>query len=334
VYSVNRVLITVFVLFFARPIFAEEQLIPEILALKDSQTIPASVIRAHSPNEIARSIVARLHLQHEKGNSEAPFLKDAEVQLSFPKEVTQNIISNGFLNIHQAERPPQTDAEAELSNTYDINRFREDRLQTENSLSLLKLDSAQPPEVKTKLDIVRPKSAYLVLNNQSEDLASFGGYGEIVAIPKRGLRSRMTWTPMDSYGSPEDLELAYTFQSNQAEAPEAFRYYEAQIWGELKPEDIQEWWVPPGTHADVINELKKTGAPVFQYEVQYTKLGAIKLPIRASRGMLVETSGSSAPVVSTFRVSTVGNYDAPDLKSSKKSILQCLAGAMRLLLNR
>lgn len=247
-------------------------LIPEILQLENGQQIPDSVLEQNSPNAIARSIVERLSRQ-SGGTTEPAFLVNAEVHLFFPRETLDSVVAYGLLSMHITRR------RAGREGGSDVEKFLDVRLQVENGLSGLNL-SAQSEIANRVLNRVRPKSAYLLLSDSKSASISKGFYGDLIAIPKDELRSRMTWTPTDSFAGPRSIHAtANTFQYPEPTPPKSFMYYEAQIWGDVNLKDLKEIWVPINVPADVIEKIIETGIPLYYYEDSD--------PSRAIRGDLV-----------------------------------------------
>lgn len=234
----------------------------------------------------------RINLQvqseNKNGKLNTPaFLESAQIHLFFPSEVANSIIHQGFLNIHQARRSGM--AADTTADDQDLQKFRTARIETEDILSGLNL-SGSAESHSAEFQFLRPKSAFLVMSTPN-DLISFGGYGNLIAIPSKKLRTRTTWTPGDSYSTPEDLTRGHTFQFPQEQAPEAFKYFEAQIWGTIQVQngDIQEWWAPRDISPEVIDVLRKANLPIYFYETRFHsgKFASLNLPLHAIRAEIV-----------------------------------------------
>nr|BDT29181.1 hypothetical protein BHI3_26470 [Bacteriovorax sp. HI3] len=262
---------------------SKKKAILEIINLKEGDRIPESILLNYSSEEIAESIIERIAQQNRDADASFAkgFLHTSDVQLFFPEKLLDDVIrEKEFLNIHQV-----SDDHIRANDTGGtVHDYRRDRVSVESVLSGLDFSSPKNELARKKMDELRPKSAFLVPKDLSEDAIAFG-YGEIVAIPKDNLRKRMTWTPMDSYATPEDLVQGETFFSTRKEAPEVFRYYEAQIWGKLSISDIEEFWISPKTSTATLEKLKKLKIPIYFYN---TKVKAInntfKMPVRNFRG--------------------------------------------------
>lgn len=265
-------------------------LIPEIVNLKaDGGPIPSKVFTKYSPNEIAESIVHLIQKRDidprtlSSGLGFARFesipydlTHDSEIHIYFGNRprffkrdsTIDRIIKHGILNQHQTG----------TSNGHLAQRVR---AQIEDGFIGNPMEKVYSDDPTSPIHAIRPKYGILSFSPDKEHpIVSFrpDAYGELTAVLKDSVKIRTTYTPFDSknrmalrvasYQGP-GLVHSLTSQALFAEARESRQvdYVEAQVWGPISIADIKEFLVPPGVDPSTLENLMKTGVPVYQYKV-------------------------------------------------------------------
>ncbi len=240
-------------------------LVPEILDLKDGQTVPADVYRKYSPDLIAASLVERYHDVNEAtANAAKPafdYEADSEVELKFSDSIIGLIMHGGFLNQHQY---------AASGGLYDPTA----RAQLEDSLMGVHLEPSYVDGIGNPVNSVRPKYAFLAFDRDSDgqhhDEFSHD-YGDVVAVFNDEVKDRMTFTPVDSLIAKNHLGSVtpYTVQYRSTHPIQKITvaknfgdYWEAQVWGDLGMSDVRYFLVNcpgdqpiPNASLDVLESL-------------------------------------------------------------------------------
>jgi hypothetical protein len=246
-------------------------LVPEILQLRDGQTVPSDDYKKYSSDLIAASLVERMHDWDERAANVAQPSFDYQsgtlLQMKFNDNEVTSILKSGFLNQHQI---------GHSDGLYSPAR----RAQVEDSLIGVHLESQYQPGVENPVNGVRPKYSFLAFDNDpdGQHYAHFSrDYGNIVAVFKDEIKDRTTFTPVDSLVSVEHLGSvkSYTTAYRSAQpikkitiAKDFGDYWEAQIWGQLSVGDVSYFLVNcPGDQpvaASSLATLEKTNIPVYQ----------------------------------------------------------------------
>lgn len=254
-------------------------LIPELLRLKDFSKVSPALIAKSSVKKLATSIVARVGLGMRVPSSALPdgevtplrevrfdATKPGLIQLYFPMARAKAIAQEGILNLHEAPDIQGRESRSEW------------RGQIETELSRLIL----PTDAKSaaKLLRLRPKSAILEIDwPEGFNYRHSGGdrFGEAVAVLKTSVYARSTFTPCDSGAVLHADDERNRYMVRPLSDGRAFvsgdygEYLEAQVWGEITPKDVAEYWVPKGSDPEAIAQLAASGAEV--YEVKITTEG-------------------------------------------------------------
>ncbi|MGZ3693824.1 MAG: hypothetical protein ACXWQO_06460 [Bdellovibrionota bacterium] len=262
--------------------FGLDDLIPEIMNMKENETVPPEVFAKHDSKKIALTLNYKLYLDQEKADADKipkgtyDFLNDTEIQLAFQERTFDAILKNGFLNQHQI---------------YDSggNLEPNNRAYEENRQIGFKLEEKYEKwNYGANVNKVRPKYGYYGLQTGSLDdhpIQSRHGinkrYGNVFAVFNSDVKDRTTFTFDDSldrmYGK-EDMHTA-RFKTEKPlkklERESEPTYVEAQIWGELGIKDVNHFLVNcegwPKVSDATIAKLKSTGKPVQECLVDKAK---------------------------------------------------------------
>jgi len=256
-------------------------LIPEVMSLPLGAVIPNEVYKKYDSRSIGASIVARLH-QLKEVPTDAPlgqpiaydFYRHSEIHLYFPQSAIRDVLSSGFLNQHQTYNTS--------AGVFDPQR----RGSIEELMTRLKLVKNYKSGKKEAANAVRPKYAIFDLNlpqvigtptvNSTEfkiRTMDAGFYGDVIAVLKTEVKDRTTWTPTDSFSAPEKVQTLFVRPTEMIAEGVLFKrsiytdYYEAQIWGALDLNDIQEFRIPADLPEYRIKILKTSGIPIYFYKI-------------------------------------------------------------------
>ncbi len=239
-----------------------QHLIPEIMALKDNEIVPASVYKKYSSKLIGASIVARKHDSDESAANVADpvydFRKDSKIQMAFNEAYIESIAKGCFLNQHQAGHTNGTNNHNMRANAEDI-------------IAGVKLEAAYVDDPNSPADKVRPKYAGFGLTKKepgfNDNLSSISGYGNVVAVFKDSIKDRTTFSAEDSLGySAQTFTLDLREKGMNLQGQNSGSYWEAQIWGELCMSDVDHFIVNclGGVSEAAIAQLKELKIPVYQ----------------------------------------------------------------------
>ena len=242
--------------------------IPEILKLKNDETIPEKVMASHGSREIAASIVERLRVKQQASTKKIrilaenlyDFRKDSEIQLLFQDKYFHSIRKSCFKNQHQ-------------TNTSGGALAKKQRMEAEDTLSGLKIKGSKDP--KSIANRVRPKYAFLTLTKPMVDVPEnfyAFSYGNIFAVFKDDVKERSTFTTMDSLDIP-DIGKSFNVQSDYKDLRKGkYAYWEAQLWGDVCFSDVSYFLIDcPGASSvasKVLSEIKQTGIPVYDCKLE------------------------------------------------------------------
>ena len=210
---------------------------------------PVEILKKYDTKKIAKSLVARHHKQKEIQNirldQSYSLYSDTKIVMEVPLGILRKITRNGFLNTHQ-------------TNTSSAFNDRQWRKRREQLFFRLKLPSGK--KILDKVDELLPKYAYVIPSSDAQ--SEFGkspmrGYSDTLIVFKDEVKKRSTLTNGDSLfgmGSASLLDVSdsgyimqpLTFYSTKVSTKHydnAFiemkeSYIEAQIWGELKMDDV------------------------------------------------------------------------------------------------
>lgn len=242
-------------------------IVPEILRLKDMETLPEKILLENDSRLVGKSIVTRLTLNQEKElkKNKPPknpydFYNDSEIQLAFKDKIFSLIRRGCFKNQHQ-------------TNTSNGGLDTKVRVEAENILGGIKIRSTKDPSHPE--NYVRPKYAYLVPTKPMTEVNGNNyvpGYGNIFAVFKQDVKERTTFTPMDSLEMPTRGYALKGIRDYKKIRENKFYYWEAQVWGEVCLSDVSHFLVNcPDQEASspkVIAEMKETGIPVYKCELE------------------------------------------------------------------
>ena len=258
-----------------------------LLNLKEKSNIPDSFIKKYDSKTLAEILVKRIYEKRERyilpTENAIPFDWNSETTLMiyFPSHVVEKIISQGFLNQYQTGTSNGVLQPLERQKT-------EDNL---IGLNLGPIDNIQNPRID-----LRPKYVAIDFGNLKLPFKiKIPGteYGDLIAVLKDSVKKRSLWFMGDSlyYDNPWDysenkidLEKRGTFyktyidkkfsstidekEENQHRTPEA------EVFGALDITDVKQWLVTQNASDTTIENLKKTGLPIRQYQ---RRDGKIKL---------------------------------------------------------
>lgn len=242
--------------------------IPEIVHLKNGETVPHSLFGKFDSRKIARSLNYKIYQDREMAEAEKTgadaaydYEGDSLIELAFPEKYLDSIAQNGFLNQHQ------------LGHTQGV-PCPSCRAEREDIMLGYKLEEIYMPGIDNPVNKVRPKYAFLILpglppeSSLTEDLSSM--YGNDFAVMKDDVKDRTTFTVGDSLAEAKTASDTHTlrFSSKTPLSNENNRYHtyvEAQIWGELTFADVEYVIVGCFSPSDpvFIAKLKALGKRVF-----------------------------------------------------------------------
>jgi hypothetical protein len=263
-------------LFISLSAASSEMLIPEILDLKPGDTLNEETYLKYNSKLIAISIVQWLRAQKNDSNLEKSnydLRKNTRIAMAFDVAYLPEIIKKGFLNQHETGKS---------KGLYNLHK----RATQENSLLKLNLEPSYG-QYGPLVNRVRPKYAYLLLDNQSKD-ESFKGdistqYGDVYAVFTDDVKDRSTFTGGDSLDMEAGFGDVYTFWYESYLTLQQ-QFWEVQIWGDLGITDVKYFLVnchkPLGK--EKLNKLKGTRRPVYDCKERKTSDGIYNL-IRAKR---------------------------------------------------
>ena len=253
----------------------ENKLAEDLFIVGNNQTISAEIYERFSVNEIARSIVKSVFEEEKKlgkpnGQNQrvaVDLRSGSDLLLFFHDDVLNSIEKYGFLNQHQT---------GTSNGLYKpmVRRTAEDDL-----LGIKMGDSSQAFKL-------RPKSAFLnihadvVVGERMKRVEL--QYGKVAAVMKQEVKDRALWTTYCSLDSgyqvsaekgisPQALtRLRGTFDSQWIPTTSYYRgndqaFYEALIYGEIGPQDVDYFLVSSRWYA---KDLKKFKKPIYLLKPQ------------------------------------------------------------------
>ncbi|MBI3565197.1 MAG: hypothetical protein HY079_08380, partial [Elusimicrobia bacterium] len=220
-------------------------------------------IRTVPTRELARALVARVRRECDEaepaGAGPAP-AAGARLVMMVPAKVFPAIARFGFLNRHQTRT------------TGGFDRL-EERLEAEQELAMARL----PYDLHGRE--LLPKYAFL--DAPDRGLGRFllpSRYGEVGVVFKTEVAERATWTYADTLdfsrrtgrvgrGGPANPVLPHTFayRRRPGDRNRCVNYCEAQIWGELRLDDVDYLMIPEG--APVPAGAATARLAVYRYSV-------------------------------------------------------------------
>lgn len=176
--------------------------IPEVMRLKDGDSLPKDLYDRYDSRLIAASLVARYHRADEKdGNSKNPefdFQKNSLIEMEFDSKLVDSIQEHGFLNAHQVQKTWVGDA-----SSVDGGNYRNTRALLESGFLKVQLNGdAFQADVNNPASTLLPKYSLLSFNKDPDGekhlaLLGQGGYGTAVAVFNDEIKNRTTMTPGD-----------------------------------------------------------------------------------------------------------------------------------------
>lgn len=267
--------------------------IPELIQLKQDETVPPQVYQKYSAKQVALTVVYKKYVEDEKAASEGvespnyDYFRNGDIQLAFSETIIDSVAAKGFLNTFQVHR--------------DCGMYAKGRVDSERKFLGYALEDACPPEESIE---VRPKSAFFSLRTGNPDehpLNATGefapknglrlGYGNVLAVFNDDVKNRTTFTMGDSSaaGTRTNVRTLW-FKSEKFPPLLAFNdYLEAQVWGPLAISDVNHfivncsekderdlWGKPTGRiTAEGLKHLKALGLPVFSCVKEFASSGRL-----------------------------------------------------------
>ena len=213
----------------------ETMFIPDVLQLKDEAILSKDIIDKFTINQIADSLVMRIHNTRESNiivnNPQYDYLRDTDLQIAFHSRFISSIKKSCFQNQHQTGMSYGTNNGLLRSNQ-------------ENFILGIKLEDQYS---RTEpLNTLRPKYAYLGILKPSKNHFSkyVPKYGNIIAVFKDEIKRRATFSTDDSLGLKDVNEIkTFFYRSEKPLEKEQNLYWEAQIWGEICIKDVDHFLI-------------------------------------------------------------------------------------------
>ena len=269
--------------------FGLGDLIPEIMNLKEKETIPAEVYKKHDSKKIALTIHYKMYKDYEQTtanlakNPNYDFLDGTAIQLAFWDKYLDSIVAKGFLNQHEVF-------------TTSGCLCPENRAKAEDNMLGYKLEPSYQKDASNLVNKVRPK--YSLLGLQTGDINDMpvtgtnsspikaSHYGNIVAVMNHEVKDRTTFTMTDSLGIAENSKTeklkklrTTRYLSDESLRSESDTYVEAQVWGELKMSDVHHFLINCGNKdplpAATMTKLKALGKDIFACQHKKDRSGTI-----------------------------------------------------------
>lgn len=218
-------------------------------------------VRTTPTRDLARALVARLRRECDEADPSGagePPAAGGRLVMTVPAKVFASIARFGFLNQHQTRT------------TGGFDRL-EERFEAEQGLAMARL----PYDLKGRE--LLPKYAFL--DAPDRGLGRFllpKRYGEVAVVFKTEVAERATWTYADTLdfsrragrfdrGGAANPVLPHTFayRRRAGERLRCVNYCEAQIWGELRLDDVDYVMVPNGAPVPA----GAAGLAVYRYSV-------------------------------------------------------------------
>jgi hypothetical protein len=257
-------------------------LVPEILALKDGETIPRELYDKYSANQIAQTIVARVHREREKNenasHTDYDFRKNGAIQIVFHEKYFDSIREKCFLNEFQVDHPRDS-------------AYQQRRLLVEDQVAGLKLEETFDPDRGNVIHKVRPKYAYLGLLKAHPSLKGHIKedfyYGTVVAVFKDHVKDRATFTPENTFNAANDVHT-FSYRPRKVGPMGRDGYWEAQVWGDLCLSDVDHFIVDcrkgRPSSPEFVQKLQTVGPPVYKCDANRTPGGGFAKGKRVTRG--------------------------------------------------
>ncbi len=247
--------------------------IPEIMNLKDGEVIPKKIYKKFSANQIAASIVRRIHINEEYENQrdldswDFDFALDAKGVIAFNYKYYDSINEKGFLNQHIVHH----------SNGCECTGSR---AKQEDKMARLRIEETYG-DVGMPAHNVRPKYSFLIIPVDRDDMIPTtiaSQYGEILGKVKDDLLIRSTFTPSDSLNRSAAGKTRL-YKSKDLLKLQADGYWENQVWGLLEMKDLE--YILINCHGSSLDKnqikhiVKTAKVPVHQCKQIQSKSGSL-----------------------------------------------------------
>jgi hypothetical protein len=254
----------------------------------------------------------------ERGESLFQAIQKQPVILRFHSEDVKSVLELGFLNQFQVpyskggrfDRKLRHEQIMEITGT----KFQNPSVAVENKRGT--------PSLENSVDEVRPKYGMLLPNHLLSDPREnvrdpkwginlwdpAGNYGDVIAVLKDEVKRQSTFTFGDTVTGAVDLKKAvFSFfddahgtegkfvgnpESSNRILPQA-RYIEVQVWGRLDVTDVEEFWVKPNAHPELVEALLSAGKRVYQYRTRNAIRGRLSHILYETRSLTWESDGSA-----------------------------------------
>lgn len=276
--------------------------IPQITHLKDGSKLPESISQKYKVNEIAEALVLRQHLHHEKNtHGTLDYSGLSEIYLSFNSAHTASIIKDAeILNAHQTAQGATFNDDLKL------------RTKLEDALIGIELGNSE------KSKRLRPKYAYLQTNGlENYPRTTFNpNYGNIFARINDQIKQRATFTIGDSMDEGRSTLHTFRFKDRIQLSVDFSRipYWEAQVWGELKLQDVDYFLVNcPGFPSAAQKDIKTmldAGLKLYFCSMDKNRqnIQRLKAVTMADLNSFLATEDKQAPSISNFKHSTKNGH--------------------------
>jgi hypothetical protein len=240
------------------------KILPEILKLKEGQTIPSKIIADNDSRSVGASLVERINLREAKEKKDTTnlydFYKDSEIQMAFKDKIFGSIRKGCFKNQFQ---------------TGSSNASMDPAFRVKTEKEFIGLGIAFEKDPKAKSHHIRPKYAYFVPTAKMKDVRVneySRQYGNIHAVFKDSIKDRTTYSEGDS--------IEYNLKARSLKRKADYRlvrrdlinYWEAQVWGDVCFSDVDYFLIncpfaaPKPTAVTEANlaMMKETGIAVYE----------------------------------------------------------------------
>lgn len=252
-------------------VIGADALIPEVMNLKDGDSIPSQVLKKYTANQIAASLVARIRKKEsiaqegKVARQSYDFYKNSEIHLYFQKFLARDFVKSGALNQHQVGR--------------SVGRLAPvARSQLESKILGVDIEPVYVPDANNPAHQIRPKYAVLQIRDPEGFFSDPEGrydahsaYGEVVAVLKDDVKERSLWVPGDSMDRRmeilSEIIVPKTFHAHElTERNTPVPYYEAVIVGTVTNEDVKYFMVPRPPDSGLLASLKSANVPIYTYK--------------------------------------------------------------------